>query len=246
LATESTSNGDKRPAVAAVRPQTAEEAVTEAMRQAILKGDLEPGRKLGQKELAEQLGVSRIPLRDALRRLEEEALVRIDGRRGAWVTTLDTRDIYEIYELRILLEDRCMGHVIENISDEEIGELEELARRMDEMESDPVAGRAARRDYYEALYGNAGRPRMSRLILQLRDNVGRYHILSNLTHSHRAHAEQLRCLRERDKAGATRNIAEHLEEARDDLVASLKAKAAEKAAQAEAEAETETETGAAE
>lgn len=209
------------PAVAPVNPQTAEQAVTDALRQAILRGDLPPGRRLGQKELAEQLGVSRIPLRDALRRLEEEALVRIDGRRGAWVTSLDTREIAEIYELRILLEDRCMRHVIDNITEEEAAELGALAREMEEKEEDPNEGRLARRVFYDSLYSLSGRPRMSRLILQLRDNVGRYHILSNVDHSHQAHADMVRHVELRDTDGATKVLREHLEEARDDLIASM-------------------------
>ncbi len=209
------------PAVAPVHPQTAEEVVTDALRKAILRGDLPPGRRLGQKELAEQLGVSRIPLRDALRRLEEEALVRIDGRRGAWVTTLDTRDIAEIYELRILLEERAVCHVVNNLTDQDADDLLELAQAMDEAETDPIEGRLARREFYDSLYRLAERPRMAKMILQLRDNVGRYHILSDSGHSHEAHAALLRSLKVRDVDTASTVLREHLEEARDDLIESM-------------------------
>jgi DNA-binding GntR family transcriptional regulator len=75
--------GDGDGMLAMEPPRSAEEAVTDALRQAIREGVLAPGQRLAQADLAEQLGVSRIPLRDALRRLEAEALVHIDGRRGA-------------------------------------------------------------------------------------------------------------------------------------------------------------------
>ena len=67
-------------------PTSISEAVTDTLRSAILNGQLKAGQKLPQAEIAEQLGVSRIPLRDALRRLEVEGLVLMDDRRGASVS----------------------------------------------------------------------------------------------------------------------------------------------------------------
>ena len=212
------STAEDVPLMAAVKPLSAEKAVTNALRDAILSGRLSPGERLAQADLAKQLGVSRIPLRDALRRLEEEALVRIDGRRGAWVTALNARDITEIYELRIMLEGRCVRHTIAGLSDEDSQVLLELSKHMDTKEHDAVRGRAARRDFYDKLYSLAGRPRMHRLIMQLRDNVGRYHLLQNTDQSQGAHSELRRCIRTRSAEGAVRAVIEHLEEARDDLV----------------------------
>src|SRR5713226_9598152 len=80
-----------------------EEVVTTALRDAILSGELRPGERLLQEPLAEQLRVSRIPLRDALRRLEAEGLVRIGPRRGAEVASLTPADVREIYGIRIAL-----------------------------------------------------------------------------------------------------------------------------------------------
>ncbi|WP_420612596.1 GntR family transcriptional regulator [Candidatus Spongiisocius sp.] len=207
----------------AVAPVSAEEAVTAALRDAILSGRLVPGERLAQAELAGQLGVSRIPLRDALRRLEEEALVRIDGRRGAWVTALTTRDIAEVYELRIMLEGRCIRYAVENLwGEEELrAEVLELSRRMDEAGQDVMEGRAARREFYYVLYSHAGRPRMHRLIMQLRDNVGRYHVLQDTDLSHAAHSEVRRCIESGNGDGAARAVTKHLEEARNDLLATM-------------------------
>lgn len=206
----------------AVQPLTAEEAVTSALRDAILSGRLMPGERLAQAELARQLGVSRIPLRDALRRLGEEALVRIDGRRGAWVTALSKGDIAEIYELRIMLEGRCIRYAVQNLSGRpEISAVLDLSKHMDTSRRHASEGRAARRRFYDVLYSHAGRPRMHRLIMQLRDNVGRYHLLQDTDLSHSAHSQVRRCIKDGDPDGAALAVTAHLQEARDDLLASM-------------------------
>lgn len=211
-----------RPFLTAVEPLSAEEAVTAALRDAILSGRLKPDERLAQAELARQLGVSRIPLRDALRRLAEEGLVKIDGRRGAWVTSLTNRDIAEIYELRIMLEGRCIRYAVRNLTDVEEREvLLELSKRMDSSDRDAVRGRATRRRFYEVLYSYAGRPRTHRLIMQLRDNVERYHLLQDTGLSHAAHSAVRRCIRGGDAEGAAIAVTAHLEEARDDLLATM-------------------------
>src|SRR5258708_12520867 len=78
-----------------------EEVVTTALRDAILSGELRPGERLLQEQLADQLRVSRIPLRDALRRLEAEGLVRIGPRRRPEVPSLTPPDVLQTYEGRI-------------------------------------------------------------------------------------------------------------------------------------------------
>ncbi len=201
--------------------RSAEDAVTETLRNAIRKGTLRPGQKLAQAELAEQLGVSRIPLRDALRRLEVESLVRIDGRRGAWVTVLTPENIAEIYEIRIMLEECCARHAIRNLNDEDMERLIQLLDKMDEDESDEDVMAANRRAFYSELYKGAKRPRMLSMILQLRDNVGRYHFLRDRGHSHRAHSELRESISQRDGKRLAKAIRSHLDDARDDLIQTM-------------------------
>ena len=202
-------------------PRSAEYAVTDALRTAIRQGVLAPGQRLAQAELAEQLGVSRIPLRDALRRLEMEGVVRIDGRRGAWVTRLGSGDISEIYEMRLILETRCIQYAVDALVDEDIDRMSDLSRERDREDLSPVDGYTARRNFYAQLYRSANRPRMRRTVLQLRDNVDRYHILSDREQSHEAHEELRSRIRAGDGAGAAAIMKAHLEEARDDLLATI-------------------------
>ena len=200
---------------------TAEEAVTATLRAAIRDGALTPGQRLTQSELAGQLGVSRIPLRDALRRLEVESLVEIDGHRGARVTVLSAEDVAEIYEMRIMLEARCMRYSIENLTADA---AMELADESTASELDGLAPREAfqrRREFYGRLYAFAERPRMRRTIMQLRDNVDRYHMLSDRSHAHLAHKELAEAIAERNADRAVAVLTDHISESRDDLIATL-------------------------
>lgn len=212
-------------ALGAAQVVTAEEAVTAELRTAIREGRLIPGQRLTQSEIAGQLGVSRIPLRDALRRLEVESLVEIDGHRGARVTVLTPDDVAEIYEMRILLEGLCVKYAVANLDEAAAASLADDAVAT---EGDPLEPREAfqrRRDFYSRLYAHASRPRMARTIMQLRDNVDRYHMLSNRSHAHLAHKQLAAAILARDADLAADVLVEHITESRDDLIAALHAKA---------------------
>ena len=87
------------------RPPTAQEAVLVEVRARILRGDIAPGAPVRQEDLAASLGVSRVPVREALRMLESEGHVTYIPHRGYRVTELDLDDLEEIYHLRALIED---------------------------------------------------------------------------------------------------------------------------------------------
>ena len=204
--------------------RSAEEAVTEALRKAIHQGDLKPGQRLSQAELSEQLGVSRIPLRDALRKLEGEALVRMDGRRGTWVSSLSVDAIREMYEIRIMLEGRCTTYAVENMNDQDMEEVLALFDKMDEAEADPDnRGFSTRRDFYARFYECANRPMMRDQILLIRDNVSRYHRVKDHNHAHDDHVKFREAITSRDAEGAAIILQRHLEEARDDLLLYMEA-----------------------
>lgn len=204
-----------------VSPRTVEESVTDALRDAILRGDLEPGRRLAQVELAQELGVSRIPLRDALRRLAAEGLVDIDGRRGASVSSLNPADVDEIYEMRTMLESECARRAVESLDEEAASHLIALSEEMDRSHDDPIIGAQARRDFYAELYAHADRPRMRSMILQLRALVQPYHVLTDSGEQPHAHEELRGAIVDRDGSRAATVIRRHLRAARDDLVRSL-------------------------
>lgn len=201
---------------------TAEEAATSALRRAILGGVLAPGDRLRQEVLAAQLGVSRIPLRDAFRRLEAEGLIDIDGRRGARVSSLSSEDVAELYELRRMLEVHCIRLAIHNLTDEGAAALLAIAEQMDIQAGHERPGGVSRRGFYAELYRWSGRRRMAALILQLRHELNRYHALKDVPLSPDIHDRIRECIAARDPERAARAMREHLRTSRDELLAVLR------------------------
>ncbi|HXG39492.1 MAG TPA: GntR family transcriptional regulator [Candidatus Limnocylindrales bacterium] len=201
---------------------TAEEIATNALRQAILEGRLAPGERLRQEVLAAKLGVSRIPLRDAFRRLAAEGLIQIDGRRGARVASLSIDDVAELYELRMMLEIHCIRLAIRNLTDEGAAALLALADQMDIQAGHDAPGVISRRGFYTELYRWSGRRRMATLIIQLRHELNRYHALKNVPLSPEIHRQIRECIAARDPERAARVMREHLRTSRSALLAVLR------------------------
>lgn len=201
---------------------TAEGAVTVALRRAILSGVLRPGERLRQETLAGEFGVSRIPLRDALRRLSAEGLVRIDGRRGARVTTLDAAEARELYELRLILELHCLRQAIRHLTDEGAARLLAMATQLDPAIGHRAAGAVSARDFYTELYRWSGRPRIAATIIGLRHELNRYHALLGVPIDPSIHEAVREAIRTRDAEAAVRAMRRHLSTARVALLAVLR------------------------
>jgi DNA-binding GntR family transcriptional regulator len=98
----------------------------ELLRAEVLDGKLLPGSRVRQEELAARLGLSRIPIREALRQLEAEGLVVVVPNSGAWIAQVNLRECMEIYKIRERLEPMALAESLEHMSDRDIQELEEL------------------------------------------------------------------------------------------------------------------------
>lgn len=96
------------------------------IRENILNGVYKENEELKENALAKEIGVSRTPVREALRQLELEGLVHIIPNKGAYVTGITLKDVKDIYEMRALLEGLCARKVVENINEKVIGELESI------------------------------------------------------------------------------------------------------------------------
>ncbi|WP_233517814.1 GntR family transcriptional regulator [Geodermatophilus marinus] len=96
----------------------------------IMSGELAPGARLGEVELADRLGVSRTPVREALSRLAAEGLVQITPNRGARVATWTVAELEGVFDLRSSLEPRLTAHAVPNATPADVAELDDLARRM--------------------------------------------------------------------------------------------------------------------
>lgn len=106
------------------------------LRQAILEGRIEPGERIRQESIAEASGVSRIPVREALRQLENEGLITHVPHAGARVSRHDPQEMLELYLLRESLEPLLLSHSVVNLTDTQLGELHESMDRVRAVETD--------------------------------------------------------------------------------------------------------------
>ena len=105
--------------------------VFQALRQAIITGEFSPGERLMEIKLANKLGVSRTPVREALRQLEADGLIENIPNRGAYVTALSKRDISDLFDLRSLFEIQAIEWAIKRMSSEDIDDLRETLEFME-------------------------------------------------------------------------------------------------------------------
>jgi DNA-binding GntR family transcriptional regulator len=117
------------------RSLTSAERTLAALRELILDGDLRPGARLGEVELADRLGVSRTPVREALSRLAAEGLVEIAPNRGARVATWTVAELEGVFDLRASLEPQLTGFAVPRATPDDVAALDELARQMLEVGS---------------------------------------------------------------------------------------------------------------
>ncbi len=136
-----------------VQPETLSTTVADQIRQAILAGHLPPGSPVIEYKLAEELGVSRAPVREALRQLAEEGLIVSVPYKGAQVVELDTRQIEELYSLRAVLEEFATRRVLDKLTAEQeaqlVGHLEAMHAAADK--GDRAAVAAADLAFHETL-----------------------------------------------------------------------------------------------
>jgi DNA-binding GntR family transcriptional regulator len=205
--------------------RTASEAVSERLRTEIQRGDLPPGTRLRQGEVAARFGVSTTPVREAFALLQAQGLVRIDPHRGAIVFLPTAQDAQELYEIRIALETLAIGRAVKNLQP---AEIDQLGAVLDEMNRIGTADGWAdlHNRFHMLLYNGAGMPRLATTIANLRDASSSYinmFVAENegMDLSNEGHREILDACLERNVKRAKKAVAQHLRVSADSLVASL-------------------------
>jgi DNA-binding GntR family transcriptional regulator len=196
---------------------TASAFATERLREAILNGELEPGDRLQQHFLAARLGLSHVPLREALQRLEFEGFVVISPRRGAFVVPLTAVDSAEIFELRVNLETNALRASVKHLSREQLLLATEICRQADGVK-DKLAYGEVNWQFHRALYVACQRPRTLNLIETLWRNASRYSMLLRhrapyLRQSQQEHWDILEAAEKQDPELACRLLRAHIEAA---------------------------------
>lgn len=198
------------------------QSAVQALRQSILDGAFEPGERLVEARLAEQLGISRGPLREALHLLEQEGIVANSPRRGKFVASLDDRLIDELYTLRKALEVFAVERVVAIAGSDALDELRaSIARMREDAEAGDVPA-TAREDifFHGLLYRLADHSLLERAWLE--NIAGKLRILTNTTTRTHPFLEEpvhrheviLKAIEARDPERARMEVAIHVEDAR--------------------------------
>jgi DNA-binding GntR family transcriptional regulator len=152
-------------------PRALYEEVAELLRQRIFNRELEPGSWIDELKLADEYGISRTPLREALKVLAAEGLVTMKVRRGAYVTEVSDKDLADVYHLLSLLESDAAGVVAERASNAELAELEALHA---ELEAAAAPGNVNRQNFF------AVNERFHMRLLAIADNRWRDQMVADL------------------------------------------------------------------
>lgn len=150
--------------------------VYERLRQAILKDQLKPGSRLVERKLAEQLNVSRTPVREAIRMLELEGLVSHLPRIGAVVALVNDMEVYEVYRIRSVLEGLAARMAAEKIQPDQLEQLTKLLKSIEDLslKGDPDSLERVHREFNDIIYKAADSPRLYSMITSLADYITRY------------------------------------------------------------------------
>ncbi|MBO1908128.1 GntR family transcriptional regulator [Microvirga sp. 3-52] len=189
------------------------------LRQAILSGRLAVGAPLRQEKISSELGISRLPVREALRRLDTEGLVVLRPRRGYFVALLDTSEIEELFDIRALLETRAGYLAAIHRTDTDIKELSEILDSLEQIASvkplDVSMFFKTNRLFHQRLFASSKRKHLCRLLGSVQDSVDPYirmtANISSLEASQQDHRDLFEALKAGDGDLVARLCREHCE-----------------------------------
>ena len=154
------------------------DVVFNTLRQAILRGELKPGERLMEIQLADKLGVSRTPIREAIRKLELEGLVLMIPRRGAEVAEITEKSLRDVLEVRGALEELAVKLACQKITDEQIAELRVAEKEFEQALSSGDVTIYAEADvkFHDVIYRATDNQRLIQLLFNLREQMYRYRV----------------------------------------------------------------------
>lgn len=206
------------------------DVVFNTLRKAILKGELKPGERLMEIALAERLGVSRTPIREAMRKLELEGLVVMIPRRGAQVANITKKDLNDVLEVRMGLETMVAEKACKRMTEEQMSKLWMAAKTFERTISEGNLVKLAEADvaFHEIIYEACDNKRLNQVMNNLREQIYRYRVEYLKDEETRnvlvkEHEELYKAIKARDVAKAQEISFHHIENQRMAIIRSIEA-----------------------
>ncbi|MEH8017934.1 GntR family transcriptional regulator [Rheinheimera muenzenbergensis] len=201
-----------------VEYKTRTQVVVEAIREKILTGAIKAGEPLRQAALAEELKVSRIPVREALLQLEAEGLVEFEAHKGATATKLSAEQVTELFELRALLECELLRLAIPKLTEAELAQSEQLLQQMSTAyQAADTSGSWSELNsrFHMSLYRAANRPLTYEMVQNLNSNSDRYirvHLMlaGGVKKAEPEHSSLLQLVRQKKADAACKLLKQHI------------------------------------
>lgn len=194
------------------------DVVFNTLRQAILRGELKPGERLMEIQLANKLGVSRTPIREAIRKLELEGLVLMIPRKGAEVAEITEKSLKDVLEIRRALEDLAVRLACEKITKEELKELKEAGDEFKKVLKSQDITEVAEADvrFHDVIYMATDNPKLIQLLNNFREQMYRFRVEYLKKDEVRPqliaeHDEIIKYITEGNKEEASRVVTRHIE-----------------------------------
>jgi DNA-binding GntR family transcriptional regulator len=204
--------------------RTAPDYIVSVLREAIYEGSLADGAILNQVAVAEHFGVSRVPVREAMRQLQAEGLLSVEAHRRPIVRGLTLDKVLEIFDLRAMIEGYLVAKAIPHIDEQVMGRLDAFVKRMHEP-LDHHQWLTLNTEFHQALYEPSDAPTALELANQLRGRAERYlrmwsqgQGVSRNAEATREHERILGYVRDGDAASARREVEQHVLHTRDEVV----------------------------
>jgi len=193
------------------------EVIFNTLREAIIVGELKPGERLMEVQLAEKMGVSRTPVREAIRKLELEGLVNMIPRKGAHVADLSVKDIIDVLEVRAALDGLATALAAEKITEQELKDLNNVQMQfINYVDKDNIQG-AIKKDveFHDIIYRCSRNDKLLQISSNLREQVQRFRVIyikdyGNMRGIINEHAEIYEALVERDPEAARKAAQKHI------------------------------------
>lgn len=205
------------------------DVIFDSLREAIIAGELKPGERLMEVQLAEKMGVSRTPVREAIRKLELEGWVIMTARKGASVANLSVKDIMDVLEVRAALDGEAAFLSAVRIREDELKEIKSIEALFEKSVEKGNFQDIIKKDveFHEVIYKSSRNDKLMQIVSNLREQVHRFRIIYTKDYSItqnlvKEHIEILEAIASRDAEKAQKAAYAHIENQKEAIVKSIK------------------------